>query len=83
MLPPYAVSLDQVARVAQHVQAADAADAGTMRRMAGGDADSLTLLYRRHGRLLQVLAYRITGDTQDAEEVVPDVFTQARREAGR
>jgi hypothetical protein len=72
MLPQYAVSLDRVARVPQHVQAADATD-----------ADSLTLLYRRHGRLLQVLAYRITSDTQDAEEVVQDVFAQAWCEACR
>jgi RNA polymerase sigma-70 factor, ECF subfamily len=83
MLPPCAVSLDRVGRVLLHAQAAAAADAGAMRRIAGGDAEGLTLLYGRYRWPLQILAYRITGDARDAEEVVQDVFIQVWRQADR
>jgi RNA polymerase sigma-70 factor (ECF subfamily) len=53
-----------------------------MRRVAGGDADALAILHRRHARLV----FRIAAQTLDraaAEDVVQDVFVAAWRNAGR
>jgi RNA polymerase sigma-70 factor (ECF subfamily) len=60
-----------------------AADLEAIRRIASGDADALALLYDRHSRLIYSLAFRILGDTLEAEEVVQDVFAQAWRQASR
>ena len=39
-----------------------------------GSADALSALYLEHGGALFRLAYRLTGTSQDAEDVVHDVF---------
>jgi RNA polymerase sigma-70 factor (ECF subfamily) len=60
-----------------------AADIDAIRRAASGDADALAALYDRHSRIIYSLAFRIIGDTSDAEEVVQDVFAQVWRQAAR
>lgn len=60
-----------------------AADLDAIKRLAAGDADALALLYDRHSRLVYSLAFRVLGDTLEAEEVVQDVFAQAWRQASR
>lgn len=60
-----------------------AADLDAIKRLAAGDADALALLYDRHSRLVYSLAFRVLGDTREAEEVVQDVFAQAWRQASR
>jgi RNA polymerase sigma-70 factor (ECF subfamily) len=59
------------------------ADIDAIRRVAGGDADALAELYDRHCRIVYSLAFRIIGDSSDAEEVTQDVFAQVWRQASR
>ena len=58
-------------------------DADLVRRMAAGDEAAVTPLYDRYGPVLYAVAYRITGQRADAEEVVLEGFAQAWRDAGR
>jgi RNA polymerase sigma-70 factor, ECF subfamily len=67
-----------------HRDTADpSADIDAIRRVAGGDADALAALYDRHSRIVYSLAFRIMGDSSDAEEVTQDVFAQVWRQASR
>jgi RNA polymerase sigma-70 factor (ECF subfamily) len=67
-----------------HRESADpAADVEAIRRVARGDADALAFLYDRHSRIVYSLAFRVIGDSPDAEEVVQDVFAQVWRQAER
>src|SRR6202158_4269218 len=59
------------------------ADRGTVERLLAGDQDALGLLVERHSRTLFRLAYRMTGNEQDAEEVVQDAFLRAYRKMDR
>jgi RNA polymerase sigma-70 factor (ECF subfamily) len=47
-----------------------------------GDADAFRVLVERHSRALFVLAYRMTGNESDAEDVVQDSFLRAYRQLG-
>lgn len=58
-------------------------DRGLVERMARGDEAALSALYDKHAGVLYGIAYRITGEGADAEEVVLDAFQQAWREGGR
>jgi RNA polymerase sigma-70 factor (ECF subfamily) len=43
-------------------------------RTARGDSAALAALYRLHGSMVLTLAYRLTGERADAEDVLHDVF---------
>ena len=61
-----------------------AADDQTLiQRVAAGDDEAMGKLYDRYGRILHAAAWRITGETADAEEVILDAFAQAWRDASR
>ena len=49
-------------------------------RVRSGDADAYEALVERHGRALFRLAYRMTGNEQDAEDVVQESFLRAYRQ---
>jgi len=69
---------------APHREPADpSADLDAIRRVASGDPDALAFLYDRHSRIVYALAFRIIGDSPDAEEIVQDVFAQVWRQAAR
>ncbi|HXN25128.1 MAG TPA: sigma-70 family RNA polymerase sigma factor [Candidatus Dormibacteraeota bacterium] len=59
------------------------ADRGNVERVLAGDQDAFGLLVERHSRTLFRLAYRMTGNEQDAEEVVQDAFLRAYRKMDR
>src|SRR5499427_7210195 len=48
-----------------------------------GDTDAFRKLVERHSRSLFRLAYRMTGNQQDAEDVVQDSFLKAYKQLGK
>jgi RNA polymerase sigma-70 factor (ECF subfamily) len=61
----------------------DGGDAATVAQALAGDRDAFRVLVERHSRTLFRLAYRMTGNEQDAEEVVQDTFLRAYRRLDR
>jgi RNA polymerase sigma-70 factor (ECF subfamily) len=48
-----------------------------------GDSDAFRALVERHSRAVYRLAHRMTGNPQDAEDVVQETFLKAYRQLGR
>jgi RNA polymerase sigma-70 factor (ECF subfamily) len=51
--------------------------------VASGDQAALARIIDRHGRGLRLFAARLLGSTDDAEDIVQDVFVAAWKHAGR
>jgi RNA polymerase sigma-70 factor (ECF subfamily) len=58
-------------------------DEELLRRSAKGDEEAFTVLYRRHADVLYRFAFRMTGSSWGAEEIVQDVFMTLVREPGK
>ncbi len=58
-------------------------DAAVVRRVREGDRDAFRALVERHSHALFHLAYRMTGNEQDAEDVVQETFLRAFRHLNR
>jgi RNA polymerase sigma-70 factor (ECF subfamily) len=58
-------------------------DLGLVTRTRAGDTDAFRVLVERHSRSLFRLAYRMTGNQQDAEDVVQDSFLRAFKQLAR
>jgi RNA polymerase sigma-70 factor (ECF subfamily) len=54
-----------------------------LKRSAKGDEDAFTILYRRHADVLYRFAFRMTGSSWGAEEIVQDVFMTLVREPSK
>lgn len=52
-------------------------------RARQGDGEAFRVLVERHSRTLFRLAFRMTGNEQDAEDVVQESFLRAYRQLGR
>src|SRR4029078_10200099 len=52
-------------------------------KVKAGDADAFRALVERHSRPLFKLAFRLTGNEQDAEDVVQESLLKAYRPLGR
>jgi len=63
------------------VEAADSA--GVLARARQGDEEAFRVLVEQHGRSVFRLAYRMTGNEQDAEDVVQESFLRAYKQLGR
>jgi len=62
----------------------DATDvAAVLSRARQGDSEAFRTLVERHSRRAFQLAFRITGNEQDAEDVVQESFIRAYRQLGR
>src|SRR5213083_564638 len=62
----------------------DAAEAAAvLARARQGDSDAFRALVERHSRTVFRLAFRMTGNEQDAEDVVQESFLRAYRQLGR
>ena len=57
----------------------DGGDATQVAQVLGGDRDAFRFLVERHSRSVFRLAYRMTGNQEDAEEVVQEAFLRAYR----
>lgn len=53
---------------------------GAVERARSGDSDAFRLLVEQHSRALFRLAFRMTGNEQDAEDVVQETFLRAHRQ---
>src|SRR5438132_2799115 len=54
-------------------------DGGAVERAQSGDSDAFRLLVEQHSRNVFRLAFRMTGNEQDAEDVVQETFLKAHR----
>jgi RNA polymerase sigma-70 factor (ECF subfamily) len=59
--------------------AADAVDRELVMRAKAGDYDAFEELVRRYQRRVYTLAYNMTGNKEDAEDMVQEVFVRAYR----
>ena len=53
---------------------------GAVERARSGDSDAFRLLVEQHSRAIFHLAFRMTGNEQDAEDVVQETFLRAYRQ---
>jgi RNA polymerase sigma-70 factor (ECF subfamily) len=53
---------------------------GAVERARSGDSDAFRLLVDQHSRAVFRLAFRMTGNEQDAEDVVQETFLRAYRQ---
>jgi RNA polymerase sigma-70 factor, ECF subfamily len=58
-------------------------DATFVARARTGDSDAFRVLVERHSRALFRLAFRMTGNQQDAEDVVQESFLRAYKQLGK
>jgi RNA polymerase sigma-70 factor (ECF subfamily) len=58
-------------------------DASFVARARAGDADAFRVLVERHSRALFRVAFRMTGNRQDAEDVVQESFLRAFKQLAK
>ncbi len=61
----------------------DGSDAAVVARVRAGDSDAFRALVDRHARAIFRLAHRMTGNEQDADDVVQETFLRAYRRINR
>lgn len=61
----------------ESLESSGGTDAVAVERTLAGDSDAFRVLVERHSRSLFRMAYRMTGNAHDAEEVVQESFLRA------
>lgn len=61
----------------------EADDGAAVERARSGDSDAFRLIVERHSRSIFRLAFRMTGNEHDAEDVVQETFLRAYRQLAR
>jgi RNA polymerase sigma-70 factor, ECF subfamily len=61
----------------------DGQDAAIVEQVRAGDVDAFRVLVGRHGRTIFNMAYRMTGNEHDAEDVMQETFLKAYRQLDR
>jgi RNA polymerase sigma-70 factor, ECF subfamily len=67
----------------QSVGVTEDSDAVAIERTLAGDRDAFRVLVERHSQSVFRLAYRMTGNQPDAEEVVQEAFLRAYQKLGQ
>jgi RNA polymerase sigma-70 factor (ECF subfamily) len=57
----------------------ESTEARTIERVLGGDSDAFRLLVEQHSRPLFHLAWRLTRNEHDADDIVQETFLRAYR----
>lgn len=70
-------------RMSPSVETAAESDALAVERTLAGDREAFRVLVERHSRKVYQLAYRMTGNSHDAEEVVQEAFLRAYQKLGQ
>ena len=58
-------------------------DAAAVAQVRAGETDAFRVLVERHSRSVFRLAFRMTGNEQDAEDLVQETFLRAYRQIGK
>ncbi len=58
-------------------------DAGAVAQVRAGNSDAYRVLVERHSHSVFRLAFRMTGNEHDAEDLVQETFLRAYRQIGR
>ena len=58
-------------------------DAATVAQARDGDSEAFRALVERHSRAVFRLAHRMTGNAQDAEDVVQEAWLKAHKQLSR
>src|SRR6266481_2379886 len=70
-------------RMRQSVEVTGDSDAIAIEQTLAGDRDAFRVLVERHSQSVFRLAYRMTGNQHDAEEVVQEAFLRAYQKLGQ
>ena len=75
--------MNQMPQSVESTQAIAASDALAVERTLAGERDAFRVLVERHSQNVFRLAYRMTGNQHDAEEVVQEAFLRAYQKLGQ
>ena len=67
----------------ESVESLRQSDAMAIERVLAGDRDAYRALVERHSRNVHRLAYRLTGNSHDTEDVVQEAFLRAYQKLGQ
>jgi RNA polymerase sigma-70 factor, ECF subfamily len=75
--------MNRMQQSVESAQAIAASDALAIERTLAGERDAFRVLVERHSHNVFRLAYRMTGNQHDAEEVVQEAFLRAYQKLGQ